>query len=92
MASFQLSPNGVWVPDNQARDVPAMATPFRGCDCADPALSADIAWPRDASESLKSSGFGTTGSLFSVEASAWASVGSEEYSVSWVLVGVLGGS
>ena len=47
----------VFMPEYQTRDFVTTATPFRGCDRADPALSADIAWPRDVSESLKSSGF-----------------------------------
>src|SRR5580700_4264203 len=46
-----------FMPEYQTRDFVTTATPPRGCDRADPALSADIAWPRDVSESLKSSGF-----------------------------------
>jgi len=56
MVFFNYFPNR-FMPEYQTRDFVTTATPFRGCGRADPALSADIAWPRDVSESLKSSGF-----------------------------------
>jgi hypothetical protein len=41
---LQLLPNPFFMPEHQACDFfITTATPFRGCDCADPALSADIA-------------------------------------------------
>jgi hypothetical protein len=47
--SFRLLPKPA-VSVSQARDFfVTTATPFRGCDLADRALSAAIAWPRDVS-------------------------------------------